>query len=525
MHNALRAVETGTPRQVEAPSPASAAVSRHRNASIQYLRGGAAAAVVLYHASIYLSFEGDPRFYAVLDGRFGLYGVAAFFAISGYLMARLVRSSDPWTFLAHRVFRIFPIYLVVAALYYALAPALGTSVVIDVVALTLVPAGPRYYILGVEWTLLFETTYYVLLFIVSLASLTRRLEVLATVWIGFILVGTLLVPGWQDSISPPIYLLPFAAANVAFAGGLLLPWLLERGLIPVAGGALALAFPLTYGWFDLVTNRWIGGIAAVLLVGSAVQLARPSAGGPLGQALLKLGDWSYALYLCHVPVILSVYRLAPTGSAGPVLWSAAVALCLVTSAALGEIDVRLYGRLRRMVDGSPQRARRWLVGGYVLVFAGVAAFGAYRTARLDGETARVQRALARIGSDLATPAAAGVAIARAGAAAPDTVAGMVDGLETLPNGDVLVRGWAVDRANASEAVYAVAYCGGRQVALARPGRRRPEVAAALGADALGRERIGFTLMLRPGTCTRTDSVFILGVTQRGGATVLPRASP
>ena len=88
--------------------------SGRRNRNLQWLRAFAALSVVLYHASVYLDrFVGDDRFLRLFDGRFGLLGVAIFFAISGYLMAEILPRTDPWSFLTHRIVRIYPIFLIV----------------------------------------------------------------------------------------------------------------------------------------------------------------------------------------------------------------------------------------------------------------------------------------------------------------------------------------------------------------------------------------------------------------------------
>src|SRR5690348_3383877 len=75
----------------------------HKNLSIQSLRGLAALFVALYHASAFSGAHfGDSELAAVFDGRFGIVGVAIFFAISGLLMANLIQRTDPWRFLTHR---------------------------------------------------------------------------------------------------------------------------------------------------------------------------------------------------------------------------------------------------------------------------------------------------------------------------------------------------------------------------------------------------------------------------------------
>src|SRR5918911_1462736 len=166
-----------TARTLPAPAaaPAAGGASRGSLRSIQDLRGVAAVMVVLYHAGHYLAlYRGDDA----LKGwdALGLYGVAIFFAISGFLMASLVRRTGPWLFLAHRIVRIYPALLIAVALTGAVSGLIGRPFVLDPVALALVPAGPRFYALDVEWTLLFEVTFYVALFLVGIAGGAPRLE-------------------------------------------------------------------------------------------------------------------------------------------------------------------------------------------------------------------------------------------------------------------------------------------------------------------------------------------------------------
>ena len=193
-----------------------------RNTSIQYLRGFAAASVVLCHAS-------------VADGRFGVYGVSLFFAISGYLMSGLVRSTEPFRFLTHRILRIYPIFFLVIGFSFIARRFLGVPFAFDALALTLAPVGLRSFSLGgIEWTLVFELTYYTALFVLACAKLQRQLEVIAVAWIGVILGSTLLIPSLSDKLYLPIHLLLLAPANLAFAGGLLVPSAISRGYLPRA---------------------------------------------------------------------------------------------------------------------------------------------------------------------------------------------------------------------------------------------------------------------------------------------------
>src|SRR5918911_341264 len=357
--------------------PAAGGASRDSLSSIQDLRGIAALMVVLYHAGHYLAlYRGDDA----LKGwdALGLYGVAIFFAISGFLMATLVRRTGPWLFLAHRIVRIYPALLVAVALTGAVAGLIGRPFAIDPVALALVPAGPRFYALDVEWTLLFEVTFYVALFALSLAGLTAYLEKAALAWLALILAGTLALPAWQTELTPPIHRLPLIEACAGFAAGLLVPAALKAGPLPrhawIAGCVLAVASVP----FDPNHSRFLPGLIAALIVAGAVR-DDPGPRRRRFDPLARLGDWSYALYLCHVPTIRLVYQAAPAGADTKALWLGAVLAALAVAAALGTLDVRLYRAAKRLVDRTRESRLRLWVGAYVALFAAIAAYGAVDT--------------------------------------------------------------------------------------------------------------------------------------------------
>lgn len=349
-----------------------ASVRPARNRNLQWLRAFAAVCVLLYHSSIYLDrFVGDDRFVRVFDGRFGLLGVAIFFALSGYLMAEILPRTDPWRFLAHRIVRIYPIFLIVLG---SLIVARGKLNEYDLWAMTLVPVGEgRIYYLGVEWTLLFETSFYVFLFLCSLLGLKRRLDAIALVWLGAIAVGTWWLPAQQLVLTPTVDLLPFMAVNAAFAGGLLIPRLARSGLFQPAAGAVAIGVMMLSGAFSIGGDRWVASITAVLLVGMAVVSDRPDRRptGRLASLADRYGDWSYALYLCHAPLIIALMILQPPMSS-TLLWTIGVLGPLVVAIPYGLLDLKLYAVLRRGVDGWPDAARIALSSAYAIAFIALA---------------------------------------------------------------------------------------------------------------------------------------------------------
>lgn len=80
----------------------------------------------------------------------------------------------------------------------------------------------------------------------------------------------------------------------------------------------------------------------------------------------KLGLYSYAIYLCHVPIIRTLYATWNTGFA-ELFWTAA-ALSLVFAALLGEVDVRLYRVCKSVIDRISSRSRWIFAVAFSLAF-------------------------------------------------------------------------------------------------------------------------------------------------------------
>jgi exopolysaccharide production protein ExoZ len=341
-------------------------VAAQRNSSIQCLRGLAAISVALYHASIYSERHfGVSAWSSAFDGRFGLSGVAVFFAISGWLMADLIQRTDPWRFLAHRIVRIYPPFLLAVAVSVPVIALLGIRKMgPHIFSLMLVPVGERTYYLGVEWTLVFECTYYVALFLLARAGWHRYLTGLALAWLAVIGV-TPLVIDWDDSPLRPISSIWLSGANVAFAGGLLIPWIAANVRIPVGTGIIAICLLMTMPSANLVTARWAAGAAATLLTMDFMRIKLPE---NTPAVLFRLGDWSYALYLCHLPCILVVYRLWPVSLGIGGAWLFAIAVTLIVSVGFGMFDVRMYRYLKDAVDRLDRRTLHRRVGVFVSAF-------------------------------------------------------------------------------------------------------------------------------------------------------------
>jgi exopolysaccharide production protein ExoZ len=337
---------------------------------LQYMRAIAAFSVMFFHASFYLNSNRDNAVPFQFFGYwFGNFGVTLFFAISGYLMAMLANRTDPVKFLAHRLIRIYPIYWIVASLNLCFRYIIHYGPVFDPLAFGLIPGGPHYYLLGVEWTLPFELTFYMIVFLVILFYARRILPHIAAAWFFSISIGLIFFPSLQHGQFPTLLYIPFQAKTLAFAGGLLVPLAVEKGLVfrRVIGVAIIVLI-----FSALVFSRaqpWTLALGCILLVSWAVR-DQENRNNPTNIGVY-LGDWSFALYLVHVPIIITIYTLAPTRIYPLILWIIAALVCIFGSAVFGTIDISMYRKLKQFAD----RSRKFQVVAAVVFLIAIFRFG------------------------------------------------------------------------------------------------------------------------------------------------------
>ena len=160
--------------------------------TLQYLRAVAALSVVFYHASFYTNlYSGDSSLLQAFGGSFGTFGVLVFFALSGHFMAvQATRMAGrPMLFMVHRLIRIYPIFWLIFVVRIAVDYSLGTGE-FDPLVLLLSPVGLRDYPLGVEWTLVYEVAFYILVCVVITVRLERWIGVIGVAWVASILLHT-----------------------------------------------------------------------------------------------------------------------------------------------------------------------------------------------------------------------------------------------------------------------------------------------------------------------------------------------
>lgn len=320
---------------------------------LDVLRGVAAFAVVLHHI-----YAISVHYYAtdstLLDSpsvrvfmhlsRWGVLGVPCFFVLSGFCVGQTwQRAKSSSQFALRRWRRIFPPYYASLALVLGCVlavklcngvndittlPAPTPANLLATLTLMTAPASHVPTLTWVYWTLSYEVVFYVLLSALLLVPGSWRRRALCLVHAVICLLGVW--PGLK--LNPG--LLFFVDLWPLFGLGLALtlashsrPAALIIGLVSVLATChlIGVAAYANFAW---------AGFAATALV--AVSAAGPPAA--LIWPLEKLGEFSYSLYLIHVPILLSLGKylvLRPQQTPGWFFAGASAAASLMVAAAFG----------------------------------------------------------------------------------------------------------------------------------------------------------------------------------------------
>lgn len=338
--------------------------------NIHYLRGIAALGVLLTHAGIYyqLAYNSDayrPYFPDVIAN----YGVGIFFAISGFLMRELVVKQDCFTFLSRRLLRIYPTFLIATILAVLVIPT-GFRTTYSLFDATLIPMRITAYPLLVEWTLVHEVFFYVVLFVVSLIGARSLINPIAIIWTGLIILNA----AFNDKVPrighASLTEVAFMMANVGFTVGLLVPWIAERVKAPVLMLILFCLSVVIYHWVPINFTRICVGFGSAALLCAAIQ-SNFIMIDFIDKCLGKMGDWSYALYLIHVPVVTLIFRNFEGHS---YVYPIGILFAVLASFVLGEIDLSLHERLKRWATNAPSTVIKWSIAAYVLSYFAIALY-------------------------------------------------------------------------------------------------------------------------------------------------------
>jgi peptidoglycan/LPS O-acetylase OafA/YrhL len=366
---------------------------------LQVLRALAALLVVCWHSRLAIMHalhnywpDGDAAFRAAhypspinhLD-----VGVDIFFCISGYIMCLLIRDvpatlSAAGGYLAKRILRIFPPYWAFTALVIGvfalsagklnigfLSGAFATDAPRVLGSLFLVPQS-RAPALTVGWTLIHEFLFYWLCALSVLIGVNRRLpQVLAGLSFTAVVLALLNIRlGYGYVLSP--FIIEFLCGALAFrVGGKLAPvppWVqLAAALVIYLGMSMALDAHPELAVSSVMRSAGFGVVGFMLITGLGAAEHRPGwlkwAGGAL---LVRIGDASYTLYLCHWFVLSALGKLLIFAPDLPVavlvLWQAAcVAAAIAVALIMAEHwELPMHRRLVGWFDEVSRRRRRSL---------------------------------------------------------------------------------------------------------------------------------------------------------------------
>jgi len=334
---------------VTAPAePTEHRVTRTRIDTVDYLRGLFALSILLYHYYTWGEFGGGDAVHDVM-GKFGIYGVSAFYVISGisfgYVYRELRAERGALTaFYTKRLFRIAPLYWIAMAGVLAVPvlnrligepaafPSLGAVALNLTLAFAYVdPAGS---LLTGGWSIGNELCFYLAFPFVIVGrrggGWTFAAILGSSVAVGLWFAVAVLSPDrplseqWEAYVHPlnQVYLFVVGVGVSGWIGRAVLPARTSWTALVVLG-ALFLLLPggegsvLVTGWRRVAFSVVCVGICAVGAVGT-LPLPRP-----VHRALSRLGEMSYSVYLLH-PIVWTFTLLA--------LWRVGVRSLALTAA-------------------------------------------------------------------------------------------------------------------------------------------------------------------------------------------------
>ncbi|HEY9095850.1 MAG TPA: hypothetical protein VIN35_08910, partial [Hydrogenophaga sp.] len=200
-------------------------------------------------------------------------------------------------------------------------------------------------------------------------------------WLSLILVHNVISPDNPAVNVFHPFTLPWVSLNVSFALGMLFPLAL-KGIKPHPILALVIAYSVFMigASHSVVGVRWGMGIGSALLVHSLSQfkdIALLRSSRWLNFMGDKLGAYSYALYLCHVPVIRTLYQMM-SGHPPSTQFYVVIVAALLISIPLGEVDLRMYRAIKRRIDRSKGPIPWILTALFTGAFFSFALFAAYQ---------------------------------------------------------------------------------------------------------------------------------------------------
>jgi exopolysaccharide production protein ExoZ len=330
---------------------------------IQILRFWAALIVMAGHVLIFSSQKVSlpPDVIEFVSWCGGGWAVSLFFCISGFVITHAAQRLSAGDFLAQRMIRIYPGYLLAVGTVFLVKVAIWGSFprgILTFAALSLAPVGHISYPLGIEWTLIYEVFFYILFSLVWIARSNNILIASAALWLAAIVAAAIIRPEWASDRFPIWSTIFFSTRNLPFIFGIFAYFLYQR----VTPAIRYLLYPLVpAGAFGITlftsTAAIIGSFtvsvfAFLLLVAEAARRSD----APSDSVFVHYGNYSYGLYLIHIPLVDILLAITTLGQKNPLLVVVVLfAIALCGGLLFGALENGLYHRLKAAYKRLPIR--------------------------------------------------------------------------------------------------------------------------------------------------------------------------
>jgi peptidoglycan/LPS O-acetylase OafA/YrhL len=335
-------------------------MERDRIPELDLLRFAAGAGVVLFHATHWPAQAG-PLTQAFMYGSFG---VPLFFMISGFVILMTSQGRSGIEFVNSRIARLYPTFwicVLLSALALTLLADRPPSPAVIAANLTMQPRMlfDQPYLDSVYWTLVVETKFYALMWVLIVTKQMRRVELWLTLWIALGAFAAFVdVPHWVESLLIPMW------ASL-FGGGCFLYLIRSRGATPRRLATFAATVPLSMYWSLQYQTQYTHStsletqftVLAVVLGISVVflLLALRKWRLPRSPAWFWLGCLTYPLYLTHAKAGRQVW-LELDGNEWTRMWVVLGLVLLVSIVLAVFVERRLCNAFYRLLNRVAQRA-------------------------------------------------------------------------------------------------------------------------------------------------------------------------
>lgn len=342
---------------------------RDRLYEIDLLRITAALGVVVYHYTFsgyarHLTSIAYPSLSVVT--RYGYLGVDMFFTISGFVVLLSAWGRRPSEFVISRVVRLYPAYWVAVTLTTIVAITLsrGMFKITPVqYAANMTMLNSVAHIANIDvvyWTLYAEIRFYVLIFVLAWAGITRG-RVVAVLWTWLAATAMIETHALPTGLNATLDILVQSQWSHYFIAGMALCLIYRCGVSWQLGAILAIAYAnavyqaINFG--HLVASRYHQSLHApviattVTVIFIVMTLIALRTTRRLGRPWFAVaGALTYPLYLVHAYIGFVIINLIGWHLNRWVLLVAMIAgMCGLAYAIHRLIEARLAGRLRRVL--------------------------------------------------------------------------------------------------------------------------------------------------------------------------------